>query len=157
MARMIHKDIKISFEDFRIFNLSFSVNPKFVTKGQAIEINPRIAVAKDYNSKKNTLLVRLRVSLVEGDVPFFFDLESVGSFSFDVLPDEETIERTASINCPAIMFPYVRETIADLTRRAGFAPLHLQPINFVKLAERQSTTPQKAVPEKKRSIRKKAT
>lgn len=149
MARMIHKDIKISFEDFRILSLSFSVNPKFVAKGQTIEINPQIAIAKDYNSDKKTLIVRLRVSLIAGDVPFFFDLESVGSFSFDVSPDEQTIERSASINCPAIMFPYVRETIADLTRRAGFAPLHLQPINFVKFAERQSATPQKAVPGKK--------
>lgn len=155
MARMIHKDIKISFEDFRILSLSFSVNQKFEFKGQAIEINPQIAIAKDYNSDKKTLIVRLRVSLITGDVPFFFDLESVGSFSFDVSPDEQTIERTALINCPAIMFPYVRETIADLTRRAGFAPLHLQPINFVKFAERQSTIPQKAIPEKKRPASKK--
>jgi|SRR3989304_5720699 len=155
MVRVIHKDIKISFEDFRILNLSFSVNSKFEAKGQAIEINPQIAIAKDYDSDKRTLVVRLRVSLIAGDVPFFFDLESIGSFSFDVSPDEDTIERSASINCPAIMFPYVRETIADLTRRAGFAPLHLQPINFVKFAERQSTTPQKAVPEKKQSVRKK--
>lgn len=146
---MIHKDIKISFEDFRILNLSFSVNPKFVAKGQAIEINPQIAIAKDYNSDKKTLIVRLRVSLIAGDVPFFFDLESIGSFSFDVSPDEDTIERSASINCPAIMFPYVRETIADLTRRAGFAPLHLQPINFVKFAERQTETPKKIVSGKK--------
>ncbi|MDP3298216.1 MAG: protein-export chaperone SecB [Thermodesulfovibrionia bacterium] len=35
------------------------------------------------------------------------------------------------------MFPYVRETIADLTRRAGFPPLHLNPINFIQLAEKQ--------------------
>ena len=151
---MIHKDIKISFEDFRILSLSFSVNPKFEAKGQAIEINPQIAIAKDYNSDKKTLIVRLKVSLITGAVPLFFDVESIGSFSFDVAPDEQTIERSASINCPAIMFPYVRETIADLTRRAGFAPLHLQPINFVKWAERQSTTPQKAVAEKKRSTKK---
>lgn len=152
---MVRKDVKISFEDFRILNLSFSVNPKFEVKGQTIEINPQIAIAKDYDSDKKTLIVRLRISLITGDVPFFFDLESVGSFPFDVSPDEQTIERSASINCPAIMFPYVRETIADLTRRAGFAPLHLQPINFVKLAERQATTPQKAIPEKKRPANKK--
>lgn len=154
MARMIHKDIKISFEDFRILSLSFSVNPKFVAKGQTIEINPQIAIAKDYNSDKKTLIVRLRVSLIAGDVPFFFDLESVGSFSFDVSPYEQTIERSASINCPAIMFPYVRETIADLTRRAGFAPLHLQPINFIKLTERQTPAHQKQPSGKKRAVKK---
>lgn len=150
---MVRKDLKISFEDFRILNLSFSVNPKFVAKGQAIEINPQIAIAKDYNLDKKTLFVRLRVSLLAGEVPFFFDLESVGSFPFDESPDEITIERTALINCPAIMFPYVRETIADLTRRAGFAPLHLHPINFVKMAD-QASTGQKAITGKKQPVKK---
>jgi preprotein translocase subunit SecB len=34
-----------------------------------------------------------------------------------------------------IISPYIRETIADLTRSAGFPPLHLNPINFVELAK----------------------
>lgn len=151
---MVRKELKISFEDFRILNLSFSVNQNFKAKGEAIEINPQIAIAKNYNADKKTLIVRLRISLITGDVPFYFDLESVGSFPFDESPDEITIERTALVNCPAIMFPYVRETIADLTRRAGFAPLHLHPINFVKMAE-QASTGQKAIPGKKQPVRKK--
>lgn len=32
--------------------------------------------------------------------------------------------------CPNILFPYVREVIANLVARGGFQPLHLAPVNF---------------------------
>lgn len=32
--------------------------------------------------------------------------------------------------CPGLIFPFARETIADLVQRAGFPQLLLQPINF---------------------------
>jgi len=36
-----------------------------------------------------------------------------------------------------VLFPYVRETIADATLRAGYPPVHLQPINFEALYAQQ--------------------
>ncbi|TQV62753.1 MAG: protein-export chaperone SecB [Halothiobacillaceae bacterium] len=32
--------------------------------------------------------------------------------------------------CPTQLFPFVRETVADLVSKGGFPPLLLQPINF---------------------------
>jgi hypothetical protein len=36
-----------------------------------------------------------------------------------------------------VLFPYVRETIADAVTRAGFPPVHLDPINFEVLYQQQ--------------------
>jgi len=43
-----------------------------------------------------------------------------------------------NVNCRAIIFPYLREYISDLTKRAGFTPLFLPPFNFVE-ANKQRT------------------
>jgi preprotein translocase subunit SecB len=48
------------------------------------------------------------------------------------------IEQFASINAPAIIFPFIREHLASLTMKAGInPPILLPPINFVKMAEEQ--------------------
>ncbi len=47
-----------------------------------------------------------------------------------VLPEEDF----AKINAPAIIFPFVREHLANVSIKAGLQPILIQPINFVKLA-----------------------
>ena len=136
---MPHKNFKLSFDNFRINNISFSINEEFSGK-KTIPINTQISLAHRYDKKK--LEVRLKVSSTQEDIPFFFNVEGEGSFSFEEIPDGKTIKNVAYINAPAILFPYIRETIADLTRRAGFTPLHLPPVNFVDLAK-EATTPSK--------------
>ena len=42
-----------------------------------------------------------------------------------------------AINCPNVLFPYLRETLADAVGRAGFPPVHLAPINFEALYQQQ--------------------
>jgi preprotein translocase subunit SecB len=121
------------FEQFRIINLSFSINEKY-RKGKIV-INTDLFAAHKYSKAKKQLTVRLKASLVDGNVPFFFELEGEGLFVFKETPDKDIIAMVSDINGPAIIFPYMRETIADLTRRAGFKALHLPPVNFVKLAK----------------------
>jgi preprotein translocase subunit SecB len=36
-----------------------------------------------------------------------------------------------------LLFPYLRETIASLSLKAGFPPLELQPLNFDQLHQEQ--------------------
>ncbi len=125
----------MSFDNFKIKKMSFSDNKKFKKKKPPFMIDPEIAVGSKYSQKKMLLYVFLKVSLNTGDVPFFFEIESESKFSFQEKPDKDIVKQFSTMNCPAIIFPYVRETIADLTRRAGYPPLHLPPINFVELAK----------------------
>jgi len=55
---------------------------------------------------------------------------------FSIKPEdltEKDIKRIAGINCAAIIFPFLREEIADLTMKAFNKPLLLPPVNFVAL------------------------
>lgn len=132
----------MSFDNFKLKKMSFSDNNKFKKKKPPFLINPEIAVSSKYSQKKMLLSVFLKVSLNTGNVPFFFEIESESKFSFKEKPDKDIVKQFSTMNCPAIIFPYIRETIADLTRRAGYPPLHLPPINFVELVKNKQV-PQK--------------
>ncbi|MBI5234997.1 MAG: protein-export chaperone SecB [Deltaproteobacteria bacterium] len=134
------KEFQMSLERFRLVDLAFAINVGFKKKHELVEIRPQIAVAHKYDDKKKALDIRIKVTLSNGNTPFTFMVTGEGRFVFKAAPDKQTIANVANINGPAIVFPYVRETIADMTRRAGFQPLHLQPINFVRLAAKKKQT-----------------
>jgi len=56
------------------------------------------------------------------------------------------IQPIMGIHCPNMLFPYVRETIADAITRAGFPPVHLDPINFELVYQQQLASQQTAAP-----------
>ncbi|MBF0357718.1 MAG: protein-export chaperone SecB [Magnetococcales bacterium] len=43
---------------------------------------------------------------------------------------KEQVDALLGIECPTIIFPYVRRVISDLVSEGGFKPLILDPINF---------------------------
>jgi preprotein translocase subunit SecB len=75
-------------------------------------------------------------------VGFIVELAYAGIFTLSGIPQEQ-VEPLLFIEAPRLLFPFARALVGDLTRDGGFAPLYLQPIDFVdlyrrKLAERQA-------------------
>ncbi len=126
-------ELKFSVIDISLLELHFKLNPDFkFNNDQKIEIKSQISI----NFKRNRNMVNVIVSVNSGDSsqPFIFNLAVEGMFKFNKIPTgKEQLEKLVHINCASIIFPYIRETIADLTRRAGRPPFHLDPINFVNL------------------------
>jgi preprotein translocase subunit SecB len=60
------------------------------------------------------------------------ELSYAGMFEIDKMP-EPSLEPFLLINCPALLFPFARRLVADLTREGGFPPLLLDPIDFAGL------------------------
>lgn len=67
---------------------------------------------------------------------FLVEASQAGVFTIRGVPAEQ-MQPVIAINCPTVLFPYVRETLADATIRAGFPPVHLAPINFEVLYQQQ--------------------
>ncbi|WP_088348411.1 MULTISPECIES: protein-export chaperone SecB [Rhodomicrobium] len=63
-----------------------------------------------------------------------YNLELVyaGGFRLKNLP-QQALRPVLFIECPALLFPFVRRLVADLTREGGFPPLLLDPIDFASL------------------------
>ena len=43
---------------------------------------------------------------------------------------KDAMEPFLLVNCPALLFPFLRRLLADITREGGFPPLLLDPIDF---------------------------
>jgi len=67
---------------------------------------------------------------------FLVEASQAGLFRITGVPIAD-IQPIMGIHCPNVLFPYVRETIADAITRAGFPPVHLDPINFEMLYQQQ--------------------
>jgi preprotein translocase subunit SecB len=60
---------------------------------------------------------------------YLMELVYGGLFKVDNIPPQQ-LEPFLLINCPTILFPFMRRIVADVTRDGGFPPLWLDPIDF---------------------------
>jgi preprotein translocase subunit SecB len=63
---------------------------------------------------------------------FLLELEYGGIFHIDNVPEEQ-LHPFLLIECPRMLFPFVRRIVSDVTRDGGFPPLNLDNIDFVAL------------------------
>ena len=124
----------IDFRDCRLLTVHFDLNRNFAP-GPEVQLNTNLVLSHvffDDEQGKPCLRLFLKLSLQGESAPLSAEVELGGLFGVSQKPENTTdATKLAEINCAAILFPYLRETVADLTRRAGLAPLHLPPINFV--------------------------
>lgn len=74
------------------------------------------------------LKITVKVSIEENHV---FDVEVVQTGAFTIKGYQaEDLQRLLSVFCPTVLYPYARETVANLVAKAGFPQLHLSPVDF---------------------------
>jgi len=65
-------------------------------------------------------------------VLFILELEYGGAFQIENVPEDQ-MHPFLLIECPRMIFPYVRRIVGDITRDGGFPPLNLENIDFLSL------------------------
>jgi preprotein translocase subunit SecB len=78
-------------------------------------------------------------------VLFSFELIFSGAFRIQNVPPD-SLQPVVLIECPRLLFPFAREIIATAVRNGGFAPLLLDPIDFVGLYRQRLASAQPAPP-----------
>ncbi|MFY0693167.1 MAG: protein-export chaperone SecB [Paracoccaceae bacterium] len=68
----------------------------------------------------------------DGNPIFLMELDYAGVFSIENIPEEQ-IHPFLMIECPRMLFPFLRRIVSDVTRDGGFPPLNLENIDFVAL------------------------
>jgi preprotein translocase subunit SecB len=82
-------------------------------------------------------VLTITVTAKAGDKTLFLvEAAQAGLFRIQGVPMAD-MQPIMGIHCPNVLFPYVRETIANAISRAGFPPVHLDPINFELLYQQQ--------------------
>jgi len=96
---------------------------------------PEIKLDLDTRSNKlaeNTYEVVLAVTVtvtVEDQTAFLAEVQQAGIFTIGNLPEAQLAHTIGSF-CPTTLFPYARETVANLVNRGSFPQLNLAPVNF---------------------------
>lgn len=62
-------------------------------------------------------------------VIYDFEMIYAGLFRLENMP-QQALEPMLLVNCPMLLFPFLRRIVADLTREGGFPPLLLDPVDF---------------------------
>ena len=79
---------------------------------------------------------------VENTPVYIVELVYSGLVNLNV--PQEHVGPALLIECPRLLFPFVRAIVADVTREAGFAPLMLAPMDFVALYQQRMQQDQQA-------------
>lgn len=113
-----------------------------VQKGlSAGEVQPDIQVAVSLDGRKRPVANQYEVvtkfkvtskNKVNGDTLFMLELEYGGTFLIEGVADEQ-LHPFLLIECPRLLFPYVRRIISDVTRDGGFPPLNVDQVDFMAL------------------------
>ena len=110
-------------------------------KGLVGEVNPNIQVQVNLDAKKRTtenqfeVVVRLKIDSKSNDTSdqlFLLELEYAGIFQLYNV-QEAQLHPLLLIECPRMLFPFLRRIVSDITRDGGFPSLNLENIDFFKL------------------------
>jgi len=126
-------------------------------KGASPDVQPDIQVQVNLDAKKRqpdnqyetAIKLNVKSKAKDGDaVLFLLEIDYVGIFHIENVPDDQ-LHPFLLIECPRMIFPFLRRIVSDITRDGGFPPLNLENIDFVSLyrneiARRQAENPPKA-------------
>ena len=110
-------------------------------KGAQGEVQPDVNVQVNLDAKKRAADHQFEVSIktvIESSSKdksvklFLMELDYVGIFHVEGVPEDQ-LHPFLLIECPRMLFPFVRRIVSDTTRDGGFPPLNLETIDFVQL------------------------
>lgn len=105
------------------------------------EVQPEMAVQVSLDARKRgvehqfEVVSKFRVTStnkVDSSTMFLIELDYAGVFHIEGVPEDQ-IHPFLMIECPRLMFPFVRRIISDVTRDGGFPPFNMDPVDFVAL------------------------
>lgn len=122
-------------------------------RGTGGEVSPDVQVSVNLDAKKRStehqyeVATKLNVTSKNkgsGEMLFVMELDYVGIFHVENVPEDQ-LHPFLLIECPRMIFPFIRRIVSDVTRDGGFPPLNLENIDFIQLyrneiARRQSET-----------------
>ena len=105
------------------------------------EVTPEVAVQVSLDARKRSVehqyevICKFRVSsknTVDDANLFMCELDYGGVFHVEGVPEDQ-LHPFLMIECPRLLFPFIRRIISDTTRDGGFPPVNLDPVDFVAL------------------------
>ncbi|WP_137700944.1 protein-export chaperone SecB [Marimonas lutisalis] len=111
-------------------------------KGATGEVQPDVRVQVNLDARKRDaenqyeVAIKLNIESVDKNNAdtklFLMEVDYVGLFMIAGVPEEQ-LHAFLLIECPRLLFPFLRRVVSDVTRDGGFPPLNLENIDFLAL------------------------
>ena len=117
------------------------------------DVQPEISVQVNLDAKKRKddhqyeVSVKLNLkSKAKGleDILFLCEIDYCGLFHVEGVLENQ-MHPFLMIECPRMLFPFLRRIVSDITRDGGYPPVNLDNIDFVALYRNEITRRQAAV------------
>ena len=121
-------------------------------KGLGGEVTPEIQVQVSLDARKRQqdhqyeVVCKYRVTstnTADQAKLFLCELDYAGVFHVEGVPEDQ-MHPFLMIECPRMLFPFVRRILSDVTRDGGFPPFNLDPVDFVALYRQEVARRQQA-------------
>ncbi|EIJ44124.1 preprotein translocase subunit SecB [Beggiatoa alba B18LD] len=125
--------MKIKLESVQVLNLNFkslSIDSS-ITQEMSVSMQLSVTQNKYDDTNKRSFIVSFLIDLKRQDDSLSISIEAIAIFSTTEIVDEQFLGSSfATVNAPAIAFPFVRAYIANFTLNSGFNPIMLPSFNF---------------------------
>ena len=110
-------------------------------RGKGGDAQPNVEVQVNLDAKKRSVENQFEVSIKlkcsaktkdSGDQIFLLEIEYAGIFHVENVAEEQ-MHPFLLIECPRMLFPFLRRIVADVTQDGGFQSLNLENIDFLQL------------------------
>ena len=125
-------ETKFTITDIRLHSLAYTKHPipDNVVDEDAMTVQTDYRFQSIHDASKVEYTGILGARLYGERVPYEVTVEVCGIFRFEQPPTEGEERLFTSSASPQILFPYVREIVSDVLRRAGYPSVYLHPVNF---------------------------
>lgn len=105
------------------------------------EVQPDVQVQVSLDARKRQVANQYEVvakfkttskNKANGEALFLLELDYGGIFHVEGVPDEQ-LHPFLLIECPRMLFPFIRRIISDVTRDGGFPALNIDTVDFLAL------------------------
>jgi preprotein translocase subunit SecB len=117
----------IAFDNIILKELVFSRKPEQLQKP---DLDIKIEAHNSISPDKDKLDIEMLCEIKEEGSLFSVKCVMIGMFSRIAGSENMELEEFAQYSGPALMLPYIRETIASTTLKAGIAPVIIPPLNL---------------------------
>ena len=110
-------------------------------KGVSGDVTPDIQIQVKLDARKRSIanqyetIIKLNIDSKSKDTSdqlFLLEIEYAGVFTVTGVRDEQ-LHPFLMIECPRMIFPFLRRVVSDLTQDGGFPALNLETIDFMQL------------------------
>lgn len=126
---MKKQEAQFRFLDFKVVKSIYQIDTQKFIQGGKLDVNFKFPTELDF-AQKNLISFPMEVLIENEDKSLRIQVGIIGIFESDVdLTKEKSF---VEISAPAIIFPYIRAYVSNLTSMSGIQPILLPTYNMTK-------------------------